>query len=195
MKIRVPVDDSIKRICKVCSIEKQLNTEFSYHSSHDLYRTFCKDCENERRRLKYAGLPIPEEFSNIKKRVKRKIIFEAKPYRKTQFYNRKRLDHKAVDKKKGWVSDLTIEFIEQCYNSNCTYCGYPACTIDRIDNNIGHIISNCVPACYECNTARNRLFSFEEMKLLGKLIKEIKDSRIDYNPVTIFPRNKYDNQL
>jgi len=195
MKVRGPVDDSVKRVCKVCNVEKQLNTEFSYRSGFDLYNHYCKDCDNRRRRLIRAGLPLPEEYLNLTRRSKKKIVFENKPYRKTHFYNRKRLDFKAHDKKKGWECDLTPTFIESCYNSNCTYCGYPSCTIDRVDNEIGHIMTNCVPACYECNTARNRLFSFEEMKILGKVIKEIKDNRIDYNPNTIFPRTVYENQL
>jgi len=41
----------------------------------------------------------------------------------------------------------------------------------------GHTKNNVVPCCLECNTARNNNFSFEEMKILGKTIGEIKNSR------------------
>ena len=187
---RFPILDSEVRECKVCKIPKQLNLEFRYHSTHETYSHCCKDCENKRKRLKYAGLPEPEEYKNLSKRVKQRRIFENKPYRKTSQYNRKRIDYKAVDKKKGRNSDLTTEFIEKCFNSNCVYCGFPAITLDRIDNTLGHTMDNCVPACFECNTARNRLFSYEEMKIIGKCIRSIKlDRGSDYIPTkAILPR-------
>lgn len=40
-----------------------------------------------------------------------------------------------------------------------------------------HTKNNVVPCCIECNTARNNMFSFEEMKVLGKTIREIKQNR------------------
>lgn len=47
----------------------------------------------------------------------------------------------------------------------------------RIDNSKGHTKDNVVPACYECNCARNSNFTFEEMKALGQTIKQIKEQR------------------
>ena len=56
----------------------------------------------------------------------------------------------------------------------CIYCGSTKdIGLDRIDNKKGHSKDNVVPCCYICNTARNSNFSFEEMKILGKTIKEI----------------------
>ncbi len=186
-----PVEDDILRICKVCKEQKQLNLEFNYHSGTRCYSGYCKDCANKRRNLKYAGLPLPPEYDILKKIPKKRIVFENKPYRKTHYYNRKRIDYKAQDRKKGYISDLTSEFIQKSFESPCVYCGFPAITLDRIDNNLGHTIANCVPACYECNIARNKLFSYEEMIILGKCIKEIKESRENYNPSkSIFPRLK-----
>ena len=40
--------------------------------------------------------------------------------------------------------------------------------------------SNVVPCCYECNCARNNNFSHEEMKEIGKAIKQIKINRGTY---------------
>src|SRR6478609_3172905 len=101
---RKPIDDSVFRICKICNQSKQLNTEFRYRSNSDFYFNFCKDCENKRRRLQYAKLPVPEEYSILSKNKNktRKFVFQNKPYRKTSYINRKRLDYKAIDKKRGW---------------------------------------------------------------------------------------------
>lgn len=38
-------------------------------------------------------------------------------------------------------------------------------------------MDNVVPCCIECNTTRNNYFTYQEMKILGKTIKEIKDNR------------------
>lgn len=41
-------------------------------------------------------------------------------------------------------------------------------------DNKGHIKSNVVPCCYECNVARGNNFSYDEMKIIGKAIHNIK---------------------
>jgi len=61
--------------------------------------------------------------------------------------------------------------------SPCYYCGYPSNGVDRIDNSIGHIMTNCIPCCHTCNVARMDNFSHEEMIILGKTIREIKLKR------------------
>lgn len=191
LKVEEPVADNIFRLCKVCNQSKQLNVEFNYHSTHDTYSHCCKDCSNRRRRIKYSGGSEPDEYKALTRVIKQKKIFENKPWRKTKYSNRKRLDYRNVDKKKGLFNNLTIEFIEKSFNSSCVYCGYPAITLDRINNNLGHTIENCVPACYECNICRNRIFSYEEMLIIGKSIKEIKDNRIGYDfSKPVFPRYK-----
>lgn len=37
-------------------------------------------------------------------------------------------------------------------------------TLDRIDNTLPHIVSNCVISCYLCNTMRGNAFSSEKFK-------------------------------
>ena len=60
----------------------------------------------------------------------------------------------------------------------CTYCDielqyispYQAdhCTIDRIDNNIGHTNENCVISCRRCNVNNYRLISPKYQELLNR---------------------------
>lgn len=172
------VDDNVYRLCKVCKISKQLNLEFYYRSTYNHYSGFCKDCHNRRRKLLYAGLPIPVEFDNLKREnIKEKKVFKNKPWRKTQFANRKRLDYKSIDKKKNRVSDLTVDFINHALNSSCHYCGFKPSGLDRVNHDLGHIMGNCVPCCFECNVARNNNFTYEEMLEIGKVIRKIKITR------------------
>src|SRR3989440_788202 len=56
---------------------------------------------------------------------------------------------------------ITVNEIEQLllkYNHRCVYCwdsvNKDNLTVDRINNNLGHIHKNCVIACKECNSER-----------------------------------------
>jgi hypothetical protein len=86
--------------------------------------------------------------------------------------------YKLRDKKRGYTFDITLEFMRSEIAKGCAYCGDKENVgLDRIDNSIGHVMSNVVPCCYSCNCARNDNFSHDEMKHLGKVISEIKRKR------------------
>ena len=89
--------------------------------------------------------------------------------------------YKAHDKKNGTeVCDISIEWmVNNILLKPCVYCGdTKRIGCDRIDNTKGHIMSNVVPCCIECNTARNSFFSYDEMRILGRTIAEIKANRV-----------------
>lgn len=78
------------------------------------------------------------------------------------------------------VCDYTIDELLEVIAKPCVYCGHTSrIGLDRIDNSKGHTKDNTVPCCYECNCARNNNFSFEEMKIIGKAIKQVKDTRLN----------------
>jgi hypothetical protein len=58
------------------------------------------------------------------------------------------------------------------------YCGFDlpptGMAIDRKDSQIGYTPSNVVPCCIDCNLAKNESFSYDEMLLLGAVIRDIK---------------------
>lgn len=71
--------------------------------------------------------------------------------------------------KRGYVFELTIDEFTMLTQSNCYYCGVPPsksiaypgtngeyqCNgIDRINNNLGYQINNCVSCCEQCNFAK-----------------------------------------
>lgn len=88
--------------------------------------------------------------------------------------------YRCKDRKKGFITNISKEYLEDIiYNGKCIYCGDTHnIGLDRIDNNRGHEVGNVVPCCYECNIARGNNFSFEEMLIIGKTIKQIKKNRI-----------------
>jgi len=87
--------------------------------------------------------------------------------------------YKLNDKKKGYNNDINFKFAEALTFKGCVYCGDKnRIGLDRIDNSKGHTKHNVVPCCYECNVARNNNFSFKEMKIIGKAIREVKKCRL-----------------
>lgn len=175
---REVITDSVKRICRICKEEKQLNKDFHFHSGSECYSNTCKNCHNLRRRIVYKGEELPDVFKvPFREPKKKRLPSKNKPYRKTTYANRKRLNYKAFDKVRNLDHDLTLEFLEESLSLPCTYCGFPSTGLDRVDNSKGHTMGNSVPCCYECNSARLDNFSHEEMKLIGEAIREVKLAR------------------
>lgn len=85
--------------------------------------------------------------------------------------------YKRVDYNKNREFNLTVRWIEQELIKGCFYCSYPATGLDRINNSIGHIKSNCVACCHECNIIRMDKLTHQDIIFLGKSIKEMKDTK------------------
>ncbi len=52
---------------------------------------------------------------------------------------------------------LTLADVERMHGEPCFYCGAEAAgEIDRFDNTLGYIATNCVSACEACNSAKGR---------------------------------------
>lgn len=76
------------------------------------------------------------------------------------------------------------EYKELILNKTCEYCSYPLCEtaggLDRMDSSKGYEIGNLVPCCGQCNNIKSNIWSYEEMKEIGKVVKTLKDRR-NYN--------------
>jgi hypothetical protein len=83
---------------------------------------------------------------------------------------------KNADKKRDMKNDLTREFILDTIRNGCVYCGEKEIkmTLDRIDNKIGHMKSNVVPACIRCNLIR-RDMPHDAWLIVAKGMREAKE--------------------
>jgi len=68
-------------------------------------------------------------------------------------------DTRAADLKRNRQNDLTKDFIAEQIAKGCSYCGEKdlRMTLDRIDNTLGHLQTNVVPACIRCNYVRKNM--------------------------------------
>lgn len=132
------------------------------------------------RYYKYKNKPSEEILFGIKKKPKREIFdINVLNYQKQRDKASKMISaYKCKDKKRNLSCDLDVEFMINLMNKPCIYCGDTQFIgADRINNSIGHVKNNVLPCCYTCNTVRNNVFSYEEMLVLGKVIRELKNKR------------------
>lgn len=62
---------------------------------------------------------------------------------------------KSKDKRNGWDSDITTDFVSDLIKNGCVYCGeVERIGLDRIDNSKGHTQDNVVACCPRCNYTR-----------------------------------------
>lgn len=75
--------------------------------------------------------------------------------------------------------DLTVDEMIGFISQPCVHCGTieEPRGLDRIDNALPHIAGNVASSCAPCNFARGDRFSFDEMKRIGAVIKEIFQDR------------------
>lgn len=161
------LSDDSKKVCYRCKDEKNI-LEFSYLKHVGRYSSYCKTCDQLKGKIYRAGL---SEEKKEKSKL-RNAGYKIKDNSKHLFnaYNK-------FDFLKGLETNLTLEYLRASLKELCIYCNYPSTGLDRKDNTKGHTQENCVPCCRECNTTRMDNYTHEEMLILGKTIKQIKDNR------------------
>jgi len=85
---------------------------------------------------------------------------------------------RAVSRQRGRVWTLDSDQFYELIRKPCEYCGFPVSKcgtgLDRKDSSSGYTPDNVVPCCSDCNTAKSDAFTFEEMKVIGAAIREVK---------------------
>lgn len=98
--------------------------------------------------------------------------------------------YKSGAKTRGLDFKLTLKEFKELTCQNCSYCNlvpsqllikrdhddptwgqYLYNGIDRVDNTIGYILSNCVPCCKRCNIAKQDLTKKEFLAWIERLYK------------------------
>jgi hypothetical protein len=106
----------------------------------------CKKCSNKQLSIRYKKFTDEENLISIKLK-----------------------SFKDSAKKRGYDCLLTKEQVKNLIFQNCYYCNkeplmfrrkYPNIkynSIDRVDNDVGYLIENCVPCCRKCNMLKGAL--------------------------------------
>lgn len=157
--------DSATKKCKTCQLELSI---LNFYYSQRRYHSHCMSCESSNSKKRRKAESEEERIKRIRESTINRELNRDRHLLVT--YNK-------FDFERNFETDLTREYIKENLYKKCTYCNHPSTGLDRIDNAKGHLQSNCIPCCWECNTARMNNFSYDEMLIIGKAIKQIKDNR------------------
>jgi hypothetical protein len=121
----------------------------------------CKECRNnEKEKAKYEMTQLRQHYNIIlPERIEKNELFEKQESIVSEIKEVWRtVQRNAIARK--MVFTLTQQELEKLVIQPCYYCGfysdYKFIGIDRIDNNKGYILDNCVPACKMCNMIKNK---------------------------------------
>ena len=140
-------------VCQKCDLPLPESAFPLNKTNGKVYRkSICKKCDNTAR--KNRAHSTPERTEKYKKRVN-----EASRRWRSNPANRATAivkDCRGSDRRKGLTNDIDKEWVREKISQGCAYCGETniVMTLDRIDNSIGHIKSNVIPACLRCNYLR-----------------------------------------
>jgi hypothetical protein len=104
--------------------------------------------------------------------------------------------YKNTAKRRGYEFNISEQEFKNITSKNCFYCGdspisisssnkkkawdvYLYNGIDRVDNGVGYIYSNCVPCCKHCNTMKMALpidvFICKIIKIYNRTVVSVKN--------------------
>ena len=154
--------DSVK-LCHSCSSKnKKLSKETRQKISAGVQKYY-----DEIHNHKEIQTEVPKQKRNYSRRIE-------------PTWKRCRRELPSRDKKypEGTRYDFTDEEIQDFLQQPCVYCGDTEnIGLERIDNDLGHCKANCLPCCTLCNLTRGSRYTVEEFKLIGEVIKVIKNNR------------------
>jgi hypothetical protein len=155
--------------CSKCFAENLSVSDFDTNNRGSRY-SYCKTCRrNQRQQAAQKRYQKPE--NKLKKSLQHKN-FRQDPIKRANVIA---IDSKSSDKKHNREYNLTLDKIKELISRPCSYCEETELqmTLDRIDNKIGHIESNVIPACIRCNLIRKAM-PYEAWILLVPGLKEAK---------------------
>ena len=143
--------------------------KFSYQIKYKkFYKCICNRCNKFTNVRSDHLLKLPQSCGNCVNSLQKEIA--DKKYKKLRKYKTIFSSYKGNAKIRNIKFNLTLENIIKYIDSNCYYCNdNNSKGIDRVDNNKGYTINNCVPCCKFCNIMKNN-YSIEEMFEKVKMI-------------------------
>jgi len=159
------------KYCKKCSLQKTFVEFGKDKTEQDGFSDFCKKCNNISQKKWRDGNPVKKREQAYKWNEK-----NPERTRRNHLYN----SSLKRDKNKGFVICSKKSYFAILDVQVCFYCGIKGLIgVDRIDNSKGHIEGNMLPCCKECNYSRGRIWSLDEMLLIGSAIRKIRRGRGD----------------
>ena len=134
----------------------------------------CKSCHRERKRGRDNR---SDRWENMTDEQRKRAKDRHKKYAATD-------KGRAVFLRKAYqrtdACDLSSAEVFALISQPCVHCGTTGLPrgLDRIDNGKAHVRGNVAPSCAPCNFARGDRFTFDEMQVIGAVIRKVLTDRI-----------------
>ena len=92
-------------------------------------------------------------------------------YGEERVIRRSYTNYRSRAKSKNLEFLLTFDDFKNIVFSACHWCGSASTGIDRLNNTLGYIIENSLPACKECNYAKNDMTVDEWNSWINRITK------------------------
>jgi len=163
------------RFCNRCDRELPATPEvFLRDASRHLGLAYeCRECHRERKRGRDNR---SDRWANLTAEQKKTVRKRQQRYNQTP-------KGRAIHLRKAYqridACDFDTDDLAAFLQNPCYHCGTTDIPrgLDRIDNNKAHTKDNVVASCSPCNFARGDRFSFEEMKEIGAVIRQVLERR------------------
>ena len=144
--------------CSHCGATKSVD-DFCANKKWLSRTSWCKKCQREARRQRYAK-KSPDERRQTAAKYRRQ-----RPFVQRAKYINEKCRRKGIP---GRISGRDIRSVFDAYNGKCWICGWPAQEVDhfRPTNRHGggsNTASNIRPICTECNHKRDRQWRGSDM--------------------------------
>lgn len=117
--------------------------------------------KNETQEQRLARLEFHKEY-NKKNRHKQSLLAQK---------DDSKFKHYALSaKRRNYEFDLSFNEFVSIFHSECLYCGKKDSRgIDRVDNSIGYLLTNCVGCCDVCNKMKWRYTKTQFLNHIAKI--------------------------
>jgi len=145
------MEDHETRVCRLCGGDPKPKSEFyivRVKGGKEYARTECRECTDRTTRAYHRNNRDRHILNNSRR----------------------------ADRTLGLQGDLTREKILEMIASPCHYCGDKnnRMGVDRVENSIGHMLTNCVPCCIRCNMLKRNMPT-EAWLFIAPRIKEARE--------------------
>lgn len=161
------------KICKICKIEKSCDDFHKMKKGLMGVRSTCKECRKEEKKEYLKRDYVIEKNKKYYLEHKKEIRDRCNKHRFT--LNGQYHEYKKNAKRRKKDFNLSEEDCKPFFNGVCYYCGeeYNGLGIDRIDNEIGYVLTNLVPCCYRCNIMKHTSSKTEFIERLKLILKHL----------------------
>ena len=123
----------------------------------------------KKKEKKKAIIKKTKKLQNEEIKRAQTLIYQYRWHDKKRFNNKEELEAQ-------WV-------VDNIFSKPCIYCGetdWHELGCDRINNSKPHTPDNVIPCCKRCNRIRGNIFTVDEMKEIGAVIRKIENRHRRY---------------